>query len=103
MKNTSIVILFFVLIVTSVYGSFISPPYDNTKPPAMSLPIAYDYALTALGSQTNEFHCVSANITTIFTTEGEWYFSFCSTNSKISPKLIAVEFNGKVIFDNGLR
>jgi hypothetical protein len=35
--------------------------------------------------------------------DSEWYFTFCSTNSKTMPKLIAVGFNGKVIFDNGLR
>jgi hypothetical protein len=51
----------------------------------------------------NQFHCVSASITTEFTAEGERYFTFFSTNSATEPKLIAVEFNGKVVFDNGWR
>jgi hypothetical protein len=59
--------------------------------------------MTALGSATNQFHCVSANITTTFTSEGEWYFTFYSTSSNSPPKFIAVEFNGKVVFDSGLR
>ena len=102
MKITLTVMLLLVLITTALYASFISPPYDKSKPPKMPLPIAYERAVTALGADTNQFHCISANVTTEFSDEG-WYFTFCSTNSKIMPKLIVVEFNGKIIFDNGLR
>jgi hypothetical protein len=87
---------------TILYASYVSPPYDKSKQPGLSLPTGYEYAMTALGSDTNQFHCVSATITTEFSDDG-WYFTFCSTNSKTMPKLIVVEFNGKVIFDNGLR
>lgn len=86
----------------TVYATIIGPPYDNSKPPKMLLPVAYEHAMSALGSDTNQFHCISANITAEFSDEG-WYFTFCSTNSKAMPKLIVVEFNGKVIFDNGYR
>jgi predicted phosphoribosyltransferase len=69
----------------------------------MSLPIAYERAVAALGSNANQFHCISANVTTQFSSGGEWYFTFYSTNSSRAPKSIAIEFNGKVVFDGGLR
>ena len=90
-------------IVTTLYASFVLPPYDKSKPPRLPLPVAYGCAVAALGTDTIQLHCVSASIATDFTAEGEWHFSFCSTNSKAMPKLIVVEFDGKVIFDNGLR
>ena len=90
-------------IVTTLYASLVLPPYDKSKPPGITMPVAYECAMTALGSATNQFYCVSASITTEFTSEGEWHFTFCSTNSKAMPKLIVVEFNRKVIFDNGYR
>jgi hypothetical protein len=102
MKCKLILILFTALVAVSLYASLIAPPYDKTKPPGISLPVAYERAIAALDSDTNQFHCVSATITTEFSSEG-WYFTFCSTNSKVMPKLIVVEFNGKVIFDNGYR
>jgi hypothetical protein len=60
-------------------------------------------AMTALGTQTNQFHCVSANVTTTFSPDGEWYFAFYPTNANTMPKFIAVEFDGKVVVDDGLR
>jgi hypothetical protein len=102
MKITITLTLALALIATSLYASIIQPPYDNSKPPKMLLPVAYERATAALGSDTNQFHCVSATITTEFA-DGGWYFTFCSTNSKVMPKLIVVEFNGKVVFDNGFR
>lgn len=103
MKTTTVLTTTFILAATTLFASFILPPYDKSKPPGMSLPAAYQCAVNALGSETNDFHCVSAVITTTFTAEGEWYFTFCSTNKTATPKLVAVEFNGKVVFDNGLR
>jgi hypothetical protein len=94
MKITLIVMLTLALVATTLYASLIQPPYDKSKLPGMSLPVAYDHAITALDSDTNQFHCVSATIATEFSDDG-WYFTFCSTNSKVLPKLIVVEFNGK--------
>ena len=68
-------------------------PYDKSKPPSLSLPGAYVYAMIAMGAETNQFHCISADVNTDFGPEGEWQFLFYSTNSK--PKWITVEFNGK--------
>jgi hypothetical protein len=75
-------VLFAGLLPVSPNGTIVG--YDNTKAPSLSLPAAYDCAMSALGSS-----------------EGEWYFTFYPTNSAAVPKLIAVEFNGKVIFDHG--
>jgi hypothetical protein len=102
MKTTLLVILVLALIATTLYASLIQPPYDNSKPPKMSLPVAYERAAAALGSDTNRFHCVSATITTEFSDEG-WYFTFCSTNSTVYPKHVVVQFNGKTVFDHGDR
>ena len=102
MKTALLVISVVAFTVIVLYASLIQPPYDNSKPPKMPLPLAYERAEDALGSDTNQFHCVSASITTEFSDDG-WYFTFCSTNSNVKPKLVVVEFNGKVIFDNGYR
>ena len=88
---------------TALYASLILAPYNKSLSPTLSLPAAYDSALIALGPMTNQFHCLSANVTTTFAPEGEWYFTFYSTNKSLPPKFVVVEFNGKVIFDNGLR
>jgi hypothetical protein len=102
MKLKLILMLSAVFVAITLCASLTGPPYDKSKPPGMPLPAAYEHAIAALGLDTNQFHCVSASITTEFSSEG-WYFTFCSTNSKVIPKLIVVEFNGKVIFDNGYR
>ena len=88
-----ILLLLFTITSMSVYATLIVP-YDNSKPTGLPLPIAYDKAMNALGSSTNEFHCLSANVSTDFGPDGGWQFTFYSTNSK--PKWITVEFNGKV-------
>ena len=81
-------------IAITSYATIIGPPYDNSKPPKMLLPIAYEHAMSALGSDTNQYHCMSAKVTTDFGPDGEWQFIFYSTNSK--PKWVSVEFNGKI-------
>lgn len=80
---------------TTVVFAARSWPYDNAKPPAMSLPAGYELAVSALGSATNEFHCVSATISTDFGSPG-WFFTFCSTNTPPKSKWVTVEFGGKV-------
>ena len=87
-------LLFAVLFPLTIVFASETRPYNNSKPPIVSLPIAYEEASAALGMATNQFHCVSANITTDFDPSGQWEFTFYSTNSK--PKWVVVEFNGKV-------
>jgi hypothetical protein len=68
-------------------------PYDHSKPPRLPLGKAYDIALTTLGQATNEFHCVAATVAISFSPDGEWFFTFCSTNG--TEKYVTVCFDGK--------
>lgn len=68
--------------------------YDIKNAPSLSLPVAYEKAETALGAATNEFHCLNAQVTTDYGRDGDWQFTFYSTNSK--PKWVTIEFNGKI-------
>ncbi len=103
MKSILSLMLLFAFMISALYASLPLPPYNKSKPPSLSLPLAYERAVAFLGPMTNQFHCISASITTTFTPEGEWYFTFYSTNSNSTPKHIAVEFNGKVVLDSGYR
>ena len=82
-----------IVLTTILFASAIIP-YNNAKPPSLSLPVAYQNAIIALGANTNQFHCLRANVTTDFGPGGEWQFVFYSTNSR--PKWVTVEFNGKI-------
>jgi hypothetical protein len=68
-------------------------PYDVKRPPRVPLPVAYAQAMEALGPYTNNYHCVGASLTTMFSPQGGWMFSFCSTNGK--PKGVVVPFGEK--------
>ncbi len=76
------------------------PIYDNSKRPAMSLPLGYELAVKALGSSTNQFHCVSASVVAAGFSAAiagpAWSFTFCSTNTPPKYKGVAVEFSGVV-------
>jgi hypothetical protein len=93
--KTGFIVLFTFATATALLAGYITP-YDNTKTPALSLPKAYECALVALGSATNQFHCLSASVQTTFDTRGEWFFTFYSTNSSPKPKYVTVEFSGKI-------
>jgi hypothetical protein len=86
-------------ISTVVLARFPSVPWDNTKPPSLALPIAYQSAITLLGQATNQFHCVSANVSREFASPG-WKFTFFSTNASVMPRCFYVEFDGKVYEDD---
>lgn len=101
--KTILTVISLLVFATILYASVILPPYDKSKPPSLSLPVAYDHALSVIGAKTNELHCTSAELTTYFSSDGEWYFTFCSTNANARPKHIAVKFNGEAFLDNGLR
>ena len=85
-----------VCFATPLFASSVVP-YDNSKPPSLSLPAAYEVATTALGSATNQLHCVSAAIYTdaVVSPHGGWLFKFCSTNKPPTSKYVTVEFTGK--------
>jgi len=90
-------ILLGLLVVSTVVLARIVVPWDNTKTPTLPLPVAYQLAVTKLGSATNQFHCVSARLSNDFGGPG-WYFSFYSTNAaSVIPRFFCVEFDGTVI------
>ena len=76
--------------------------YDNSKRPTLSLPVAYQLAVTALGSDTNRFHCVGAGITMDFGAP-RWSFTFYDTNTPPREKCMTVDFGGKTEEDYGIR
>jgi hypothetical protein len=91
-------ILFILIAMTAALLASPIIPYNNAKPPALQLPAAYNLAMATLGSQTNYLHCISVSIATTFSSDGEWFFTFYSTNSR--PKWVTVEFNGKTHIEN---
>ena len=69
-------------------------PYDDSQPPSLSLTKGYELAVQALGTATNQFHCISAKLTTHIRTP-RWSFAFCTTNTPPSYKDVSVYFDGK--------
>lgn len=88
---------------TTVLFASLFIPYNNSKAPSLTLPVAYEYAMAALGSTTNQFHCLSALVATDYGADGEWRFAFYSTNSQPKHKWVTVEFNGKIHIEDVLR
>ncbi len=92
-----------------VLASFIVP-YDFSEPPSLPLPVAYERVLTALGPLTNQYHCISAKVSSDYTGDaknGEWDFTFVTptpTNGTPRMKWVTIYFDGKIRFDvNGFR
>ena len=69
--------------------------WDTAKPAPISLPVAYDDALVALGSQTNDFHCLNAEVSGFWSYgDAAWVFVFYSTNAPPKTKRVVVHFDG---------
>jgi len=88
------ILLGLLVVATAVFARAVRL-WDNTKPPTLPLPVAYQLAVTALGQATNQFHCVSAGVTT--DPGPGWDFTFYSTNASGIPRIFCVEFDGNVI------
>ena len=67
--------------------------YTRSRPPRLSLGAAYPLALQALGKATNDFHCTDASLQLALSADGEWMFTFWTTNG--THKYVTVEFGGK--------
>ena len=100
--KTRYILMGLVALATTIFASIVMPPYDNSKPPILSLPAAYQLAATTLGSATNQLHCVGARITTDFGAP-RWSFTFCSTNTPPRTRWMTVDFEGKAQEDYGDR
>jgi hypothetical protein len=98
--KTRYILLSLVTLAPVLFAQIRGPAYDNSKPPTLPLPAAYQIAFTALGSATNQLYCVGAHLTTDFG-EPRWSFAFSSTNK--TQKIMTVDFEGKVQEDFGLR
>jgi hypothetical protein len=92
--KTRYLLLSLIIIPTILFATFVIP-YDNSKPASLSLPAGYELAAAALGSATNQFHCISASISTDFGLPA-WFFTYCSTNTPPKYKWVTVEFSGKI-------
>ncbi len=98
--KTRYILFGLVALATTLFAQIHGPPYDNSKPPTLPLPAAYQFALTGLGSATNQLYCVEAHLTMDWG-QPRWSFTFCSTNKP--QKIMTVDFQGKVQQDFGAR
>ena len=81
--------------------AMLAVPYDTTKPPSLSLPAGYAFAVDALGADTNQFYCTGAYLTADSGALG-WRFQFSSTNTPSKSKWVLVTVDGKTqIFLSG--
>ena len=62
--------------------------WPDTKPPRLSLPDAYGCAISAIGTATNQYHCVRASCLISRSPDGEWMFTFCSTNGAFKTAFV---------------
>ena len=82
---------------TAVLFAMRGVPYDKSKAPPLPMPDAYQLAVAALGSATNQFHCLSAGIEEAGS--GRWLFTFYSTNTPPKAKFVVVQFSGAASVD----
>jgi hypothetical protein len=74
--------LFIVLLALGITSSLVFAAIWRNDPkdvPSITLPDAYRQAMTALGSDTNVFHCTTAQ----WEKPGFWEFSFYNTNGDL--------------------
>jgi hypothetical protein len=100
MKRLNVILV--LLASSALLFASLDTPCEKSTPPAMSLPDAYRQALIILGSDTNQYHCVSATIpevvpevVTLPITLPAWLFTFCSTNTPPKESLVYIEMNTK--------
>jgi hypothetical protein len=99
MKTRYILVVSFVF-VAALVARPTWPSYDESKPPSLPLPVAYEKAMASLGLATNQYHCVSASVSNKLVRDGEWDFTFTTsapTNGVPNSKQIFVYFDGTVI------
>ena len=88
-------------VFAQVSGPKGGPNYDSSKRPTLPLPTAYQFAVAALGTATNQFYCVEAHLTEDWGPPQRWSFTFSSTNR--TQKIMVVDSKGKVQEDFGAR
>jgi hypothetical protein len=78
MKRLIIILLALVITTTLVFARLM--PYNRKQPPRLPLQDACSLAMTALGTATNQFYCLSAQTMVARSPDGEWLFEFTNTN-----------------------
>jgi hypothetical protein len=91
MKTRYILLSLLAVSATLLAGPFV--PYDSTKPPSLSLPVAYELAAKTLGTATNQFYCSGARLDTDFG-KPMWSFTFSTTNTPPHFQSVWVYFDG---------
>ena len=91
MKTRYILLTLLLVSTALIAGPFV--PYDATKPPSLSLPVAYEIATKTLGSDTNRLYCSQAKLGTDFG-RPMWSFQFSTTNTPAHFKSVWVYFDG---------
>ena len=98
--KTRYILLSLLTLSTAVFASLVAwPPYDYSKPPSLSLPVAYERMMMVLGQATNQYHCIDARVSTDYFRGGEWDFALFTptpTNGTPRQKWVAVYFDGTV-------
>jgi hypothetical protein len=98
MKRIAIIFALLVAATGLVFAKRII--WDEKKAPALSLPEAYNCALSAIGSATNVYHCVAAECLISRSKNGEWMISF--SDSKGNRKTAFVFFDRTTRTEDGL-
>lgn len=98
-----IIALFVVLGLASSIAFAYRIGWNAKKQPPVSLPSAYTLATQALGAATNEFYCIAASTLISRSQDGEWLFSFCSTNGARKDVCIFLDNKTKPqVIDGGI-
>jgi hypothetical protein len=98
MKRIIIIFGIFALATGLVFARRMAWP--DTQPPRLALPDAYAAATNALGATTNQFYCVGAGTLISRSPDGEWLFTFCSTNG--AYKSVFVFFDKQTRVEDGV-
>jgi len=99
MKRIIIISAVLALMTGLVFARLLTGPPD-TKQPRLALPDAYTEAAHALGAATNQFYCIRAGTLISRSPDGEWLFTFCSTNG--AYKSVFVFFDKQTRVEDGL-
>ena len=98
MKRLIIALAVFGLATGLVFAKRIFWP--DTKPPRLALPDAYACAISVLGSETNQYHCVRASCLISRSPDWEWMFEFYSVKG-FARKTAFVFFDKTTHIENG--
>jgi hypothetical protein len=92
-----LLVAFALLGVSAVFVYARTIAWRGSEAPRLALPDAYACAAVALGSATNDYHCVRAMCLTSMSPDGEWWLSFFSTNGTQRTAIVFFDKTTKII------